>query len=83
MVPCLVLETHRAGHYFYLDILEKNVKKNSAFRRKGAVERLEKNIADYTNMMKETEDKDVVKTYQQKIERHQTTIANTKKNMSN
>jgi hypothetical protein len=59
------------------------VKKNSAFRRKGAVERLEKNIADYTNMMKETEDKDVVKTYQQKIERHQTTIANTKKNMSN
>jgi hypothetical protein len=59
------------------------VKKNSAFRRKGAVERLEKNIADYTNMMKKTEDKDVVKTYQQKIERHQTTIANTKKNMSN
>ena len=59
------------------------MKKNSAFRRKGAVERLEKNIADYTNMMKETEDKDVVKTYQQKIERHQTTIANTKKNMSN
>jgi hypothetical protein len=59
------------------------VKKNITFRRKGAVERLEKNIADYTNMMKETEDKDVVKTYQQKIERHQTTIANTKKNMSN
>ena len=59
------------------------MKKNSAFRRKGAIERLEKNIADYTNMMKETEDKDVVKTYQQKIDRHQTTIANTKKNMTN
>ena len=59
------------------------MKKNSAFRRKGAIERLEKNISDYTNMMKETEDKDVVKTYQQKIERHQTTIANTKKNMTN
>jgi len=59
------------------------MKKNSAFRRKGAIERLEKNIADYTSMMKETEDKDVVKTYQQKIERHQTTIANTKKNMTN
>jgi len=59
------------------------MKKNSTFRRKGAIERLEKNIADYTNMMKETVDKDVVKTYQQKIERHQTTIANTKKNMTN
>jgi ABC-type hemin transport system substrate-binding protein len=82
-VPCLVLETHRAGHYFYLDILEKVMKKNITFRRKGAIERLEKNIADYTSMMKETVDKDVMKTYQQKIERHQTTIANTKKNMTN
>jgi ABC-type hemin transport system substrate-binding protein len=81
-VPCLVLETHRAGHYFYLDILEKVMNKNITFRRKGAIERLEKNIADYTSMMKETEDKDVVKTYQQKIERHQITIANTKKNMA-
>ena len=59
------------------------MKKNITFRRKGAIERLEKNIVDYTNMMKETVDKDVVKTYQQKIERHQTTIANTKKNMAN
>ena len=59
------------------------MKKNITFRKKGAVERLEKNIANYTSMMKETEDKDVVKTYQQKIERHQTTIANTKKNMAN
>lgn len=57
------------------------MKKNSAFRRKGAIERLEKNIADYTNIMKETVNKDVMKTYQQKIERHQITIANTKKNM--
>ena len=52
-------------------------------RRKGAIERLEKNIADYVTLMKETKDKDTLKKYEQKIERHRTAVENTKNNLKN
>lgn len=63
--------------------MRKNNKYAKATRRKGAIERLEKNISDYVILMKETKDKDVLKKYEQKIERHRTAIENTKKNLKN
>jgi len=61
--------------------MRSNNKFAKATRRKGAIERLEKNIADYVTLMKETKDKDILKKYEQKIERHRTAIENTKKHL--
>ena len=47
--------------------MRSNNKFAKATRRKGAIERLEKNIADYVTLMKETKDKDTLKKYEQKI----------------
>ena len=46
--------------------MRSNNKFAKAVRRKGAIERLEKNIADYVTLMKETKDKDTLKKYEQK-----------------
>ena len=43
--------------------MRSNNKFAKATRRKGAIERLEKNIADYVTLMKETKDKDILKKY--------------------